>query len=99
MTDVRQLAEQHILEYESHLAHMDEFIARANKASIPAEVHGEFTTLKEKREALADEIAALKRKPLKDWRKEDIPLAGLGPMVMWGIVAQQLEKLVERLGV
>ena len=98
MTNLRQLVEQHILEYESHLTHIDELIVRANKALIPAELHGELTTLKEKRDALAEEVSALKRKPLEDWRKDDTPLAGLGPMVMWGIVAQQLERLVKRLG-
>ena len=99
MTNLSQLTEQHILEYESHLTHIDELIARVNKASIPAEVHGELTVLMEKRGALAEEIAKLKRKPLENWQQEDIPLAGLGPMVIWGIVAQQLEKMVERLGV
>ncbi len=98
MTNLSQLVEQHILEYESHLTHIDELIARASKVSIPAEVHDEFATLKEKRDVLAKEVAALKQKPLKNWRKEDIPLSGLGPMVIWGIVAQQLEKLLDRLG-
>ncbi len=98
MTNLSQLVEQHIRQYESHLTQIDELIARANKASIPAEVQGELAVLKQKREVLAEEVAALKQKPIKDWRKEDIPLAGLGPMVMWGIVAQQLERLVERLG-
>jgi len=99
MANLGQLAEQHIRQYESHLTQIDGLIARVNKAPIPAEVHDEFVALKEKRDVLAEEVAALRRKPIKDWRKEDIPLAGLGPMVMWGIVAQQLERLVERLGV
>jgi len=98
MTNLSQLVEQHIRQYESHLTQIDELIARANKASIPTEVHDEFAALKEKRDALAEEVAALKQKPIEDWRKEDIPLASLGPMVMWGIVAQQLERLVKRLG-
>jgi len=99
MTNLSQLVEQHIRQYESHLIYIDELIARANKASIPAEVHGELTALKQKRDALAEEVVALKRRPIEDWQKEDIPLTGLGPMVMWGIVAQQLERLVERFGV
>jgi hypothetical protein len=99
MTNYRHLVDQHIRHHESHLAHIDELIARTNNAPIPAEVHGELAELKAKRDAFAGEIKALKRKPLVSWQKEEIPLAGLGPMVIWGIVAKQLEKLVERLGV
>jgi len=98
MTNFSQLVEQHIWQYESHLTQIDELIARANNASIPAEIHNEYAELKQKRDALAEEIVALKQKPIEAWRQESIPLSGLGPMVMWGIVTQQLERLVEQLG-
>jgi hypothetical protein len=39
--------------------------------------------------------ARLKQKAPKDWQDEEIPHAG--PMAVWDIVAQDLEKLVEKL--
>ncbi|HTT08030.1 MAG TPA: hypothetical protein VMH34_04495 [Gammaproteobacteria bacterium] len=96
MPQIDQVVEQRILEYESRLKHIDELLRRAHGASPPPEVHGELAELKGKRETLANEVEALKRKPPEDWRKKEI--TSTGPLAVWDIVAQQLEKLVERLG-
>ncbi len=96
MTGIDDVVERRILEYESRLKHIDELIGRAHKAPIPPEAHGELAELKGKRETLANEIDAWKRKAPEERRKEE--MASAGPLVVWDIVAQQLENLIERFG-
>ena len=99
MTEYRKLAEQHIVEYQSRLKHIDELMERARKGAGEApeepEVSRQLADLMEEREKLATGLERLRLKSLEDWREEDIEKAG--PMGIWDAVAQQLEKLVERL--
>ena len=98
MTDVEQLAEQHIREHASRLKHIDELLARAHeKAGIETpEISSELKKLKMQREELAGHLERMRIRPQNDWQEKEIELAG--PMGLWDAVAQQLEKLVERLG-
>lgn len=97
MTNIERLVEQHVREYESRLKHVDELMERARKASdkeTPA-VSEELSTLKEERDKFASHLEELRLKSLQDWREEEIEKAG--PMGIWDALAQQLEKLVERI--
>ncbi|MGD8910285.1 MAG: hypothetical protein PVI92_13160 [Chromatiales bacterium] len=98
MTKYAHLAEQHIVEFESRLKHIDELLARANE-DVTDEGHelaGELKELTSKREELAGHLEKIRRKSLEDWQEKEIEQAG--PMGIWDAVAQQLERLIERLG-
>lgn len=95
----RLLAEQRIREYDLRLRHVDELVEHAEKklAQTPeeAETSEQLEKLKENRDKLACWLDEAKCKPPEDWRKEEIRKAG--PMGIWDAIAQQIEKLVERL--
>jgi ferredoxin-NADP reductase len=77
---------------------MDELLARANE-DVTGEEHELAAELKEltsKRDELAGHLDRMRLKSLEDWQEKEIEKAG--PMGIWDAVAQQLEKLVERLG-
>jgi hypothetical protein len=98
MTKFAHLAEQHMIEFESRLKHIDELLERANE-DVTGETHelaSELKNLTSKREELASHVEKMRLKSLDDWEEEEIEKAG--PMGVWDAVAQQLEKLVERLG-
>lgn len=97
MTDIEQLAEQHIREHESRLKHIDELLVRAREGAGPGqpEIRPELEKLAAQREELAGHLERMRLRHRNDWRKREIELAG--PMGIWDAVAQQLEKLVERL--
>jgi Skp family chaperone for outer membrane proteins len=98
MTNYSHLAEQHIIEFESRLKHLDELLARANK-DIAGEEHELAEELKEltaKREELAGHLDTMRLKSREEWQEKEIVQAG--PMGIWDAVAQQLEMLIERLG-
>lgn len=97
MTNIEQLGEQHIREHESRLKHIDELMARAHAAAGPeqAEIGAELEKLAAEREELAGHLEKMRLRHFEDWQEKEIELAG--PMGIWDAVAQQLEKLVERL--
>ncbi len=73
MTDIIHLVEQHIIEHESRLQHMDELLERVGqKAGIAAEgkeISAELEGLKQERDRLAGRIGELKEKSVEDWQK------------------------------
>lgn len=89
MTTEDLLVEQHIREYESRLKHVDELLAKASKAAPDSE---EVAQLSRERGRLADTLAQMKEKSLEEWAREG------GPMVIWDLVADRLERFIERLG-
>ena len=92
MSNIDQLAEQHIKQYESQLKHIDEIMARANKeVKEDIDITAELKELAEHRGELADYIEELKDKAPFEWMEEG------GPMVLWDIVAERIEQLVERI--
>jgi Skp family chaperone for outer membrane proteins len=98
MTKYAHLAEQHIIEFESRLKHIDELLARANE-DVTGEEHELAEELKEltsKRDELASHLEKMRLKSLEEWQEKEIEKAG--PMGIWDAVAQQIEKLIERLG-
>ena len=96
MTSIDNLVEQHIAEYESRLVHMDELVQRVSKtAGVGQELDSELQALIKERDRLTSHVEQMKLRSLEDWDKEELALAG--PMGVWDALAQQLEKLVERL--
>ncbi len=95
MPDINQLAESHIKEHEARLKHIDELMEQADKAKHAAEdsseVSAELEDLKGERVTLANHLDELREQSAEEWAEKG------GPMVMWDIVADRLEKLVERI--
>jgi len=91
MTAKEQLVESHVREYESRLKHIDELVARASKADLQKVEHqSELSDLKQERDKLAGHLDEIKALSAEEWAKEG------GPMVIWDIVAERLEKLTGR---
>ena len=95
MTNKDQLVDQHIREYEARLKHIDELMNQARKSiaatAAPDEVHEEFLSLQTDREQLDSHLEDMQKKSAEQWAAKG------GPMVLWDIVAERLEHLVERL--
>ncbi|MEJ2180163.1 MAG: hypothetical protein P8Y28_06910 [Gammaproteobacteria bacterium] len=90
MTKFDKLAEQHIAEHEARLKHIDELMQEAERAG-DEESKTELTELKEKQTEMGDYIEELKEKSPEQLMET------AGPMVMWELVAQRLEKLIEKI--
>lgn len=88
MNDIN-IRSDHISRYQARLKHLDELLERARQKKA-AEHEKELQELAAKREELAGQVSEM-----KDWKEEEIEKAG--PMAVWDSVAQQLEKLVERI--
>jgi len=95
----RLLAEQRIREYDMRLHHVDELLEHAEKklslTPEEAEINVQLERLKEERDRLASWLYETKQKPLENWQRDEIRAAE--PMGVWDAVAQQIEKLVERI--
>jgi hypothetical protein len=95
----RLLAKQQIREYDLRLQHVDEVLEHAEKelarSAKEAETRALLDKLKGERDRLAGWLEQTKRQPLEDWREYEIRKAG--PMAIWDAIAQQVEKLVERI--
>ena len=94
MTSIEHLVEQHVAEFESRLKHMDELTQRVED-KVDQEIDSELKELIAERDRLASHVEQMKLRSLDDWDKEELSQAG--PMGVWDALAQQLEKLVERL--
>lgn len=95
---LNQLVQQHILEHESRLKHVDELLERARNDVAQAGGSGtdeELAGLKLERDKLSSRVEAFKLKPPEQWSTEEFEKTG--PMVIWDALAQQLEKLIERI--
>lgn len=99
MPSINQLAEQHIERYQSHLKHIDELLQRSQRGvtSHPeaADIEAQLAKLKTERDRFAEHIDTLKQGSTAEMQKQMIDEAG--PMGVWDALAQQLEKLVERI--
>jgi len=99
MTHRDHLIEQHILQHESHLKHIDEMLRRAHEhveaGQAPSGAEEELAELKDEREKLAGHLTEMKRQEADQWDPQLLKRSG--PMGIWDAVAKRLEKLVERL--
>lgn len=94
MMNMETLVEQHVAAYESRLKHIDELSQRASGA-VESELDPELQALIKERDRLENHVEQMKLRSLEDWDKEELSQAG--PMGVWDALAQQLEKLVEKL--
>ena len=94
-----QRVEQNIDFYKSHLKHIDELLERSSKRVTQSPEHAEFRAqiakLKNERNQFAQHIDTLKQGSTAEMQEKMIE--GAGPMGVWDALAQQLEKLVERI--
>ncbi len=100
MSDIsRLLAEQRVREYDLRLRHVDELLDYADKelarAPKDAETSALLKRVKDDRDKLAVWLEGTKCKPAENWRQDEIRKAG--PMGIWDAIAQQVERLVERI--
>ena len=97
MTDTNHLMQQNIMEYESRLKHLDKLLERAHqgvgKGPEHSEIRSSLERLKQERDRFSAWIEERRLKSLENWREEEIEMAG--PMGIWDVMGQQLEKLVE----
>jgi hypothetical protein len=94
MPDINQLADRHIREHEARLKHIDELMEQVEvtgQSTHSAEVSAVLSDLKRERGLLANQLDELRQQSAEEWAEKG------GPMVMWDIVAERLEKLVERI--
>lgn len=94
MTSTEHLVERHILEYEARLKHIDELMASADAALSGAqasdELHRELDSIKQERERLHAHVEELQKESEIAWSEKG------GPMVIWDVVAERLENLLEK---
>lgn len=88
MTTLDELVDRHVTEYNARLKHFDEM---SDKAASLEEHHDikELAELKAHRAQFADFLHELKNSPSQK-------LLDSGPMAIWDVVADRLEKLVEK---
>ena len=92
MTTPEQLAEKSIMEHEARLKHLDELMEKAEAVKTEDDaIAEELSALKQEREKMGDYVAELKQKSPQEFMKT------AGPMVMWEIVAEKLEHMIEKL--
>jgi len=98
MSSKEHLIEQHILEYESRMRHIDELYERAHKAAAAkgtqGEAHDDLREFAAQRSLLRESTDKIRAMPLDRWREDTVRAAG--PMAVWDILAQKLEDFVER---
>ena len=91
MTNTEQLVDRHIREYEARLKHVDELMTAAEKSAQANTARlAELQVIKQERDKLGEELHAPGQQAAIDWSEK------AGPMVMWDVVAERLEHLVER---
>lgn len=100
MTNVYELMDQNILEYESRQKHAQELLASARQLVGHGPEHDDarmqIERLAQEHDRLGRQLDQFKeRRQLKDLQDKNINDAG--PMAVWDILAGDLESLVEKL--
>jgi len=98
MTKMDQLIQEHIREHEMRLKHVDSLLARAQQGIAKAgggDAAEQLARAKAERDKLAGRVEEYKVKPPDQWSEAEFEKTG--PMVIWDTIAQQLERLVERM--
>jgi hypothetical protein len=97
MTELNRLVQEHILAHEARLKHVDELLGRAQQkaAGAAGDASAQLASLKQERDRLSRQVEEFKVRPPEQWSEEEFEKTG--PMVIWDTIAQQLEKLVERI--
>lgn len=96
MTTEEHLINQHILEYESRLKHIDELLKQAQRkaADTRSDIEeADLEKIREQRKELENYLDSVKTMSADHWEKDTINMSG--PMAVWDAVAQKLEKIIE----
>ncbi len=92
MTTEERLAEIHVKEYESRMKQLDELLSRAEaRTSLGAAQREELAELRRQRDRLAAVLEHIRRSSIEEWARKG------GPMILWDLVAERAEKLLERI--
>ena len=94
MTTSELLAERHIQENQARLKHIDELMTRVQNESggaVTPEAQEELAELRQERDKFADYVQQLQQKTPEHLLQME------GPMVMWELIAERLERLVQRI--
>ena len=95
---MNQLIQQHILEHEMRLKHVDTLLERAQSGIAKAgggDAAEQLASAKAERDKLAGHVEEYKQRPTGQWSEAEFE--NKGPMIIWDTLAQQLERLVERM--
>jgi hypothetical protein len=99
MTNLNRMAEQQMLEYESRQKRVDELLGRVREKTPSgpdrAGIRARLEELEKEQDRLCVRLDEFRLKDLSNWREEEIQRSGL--MGLWDALAQQAEKLAERL--
>lgn len=90
MSKTEKLIEQHIKEHESRLKHIDELIQLAEQTGDKQSIE-KLDELRREQGKMGDYIEQFREKSPEQF------MESAGPMVMWELVAQRLEKLIEKI--
>jgi hypothetical protein len=98
--NIRSLVDQQIEQYFSRLNHIDELFQKADQAlgQTPqaGAVKEHLEKLRQERDNLASRLEAARAQPTVGHVGQEAEV--MGPMAIWDIVAEDLEKLIERIG-
>ena len=99
MSNLDHLVEQQVKEYESRLKHIDEMLDHAhiqlNTKNIVENEQAEFERIQRARHQLSEDLQRMKLISKQNWQTDTIENAG--PLGIWDIIAQRLEKFIERI--
>ena len=99
MSDLDHLVEQQVKEYESRLKHIDEMLdhahAQLDTKDVIEKEHKELDEIRRARHELNEDLQRMRVISKQHWETDTIENAG--PMAIWDIVAQRLEKFIERI--
>jgi len=99
MATESELFAQHMHDLESRMQQIDKLMERArhglSKGNAPEGAHAELEEASHTHKKLVTLYEELKLESTEDWRREEIIKSG--PMGIWDALAQQLEKLVEKM--
>ena len=87
-----KLAELSVKEHEARLKHIDELMEKAQAAKLQDQkTKDELAAISKEREKMGDYIDNLKQKSPQQF------MEAAGPMVMWEIIAEKLEHIIEKI--
>lgn len=99
MTERDHLVEQHILEYQARLKHVDEVIEKSidhlSSGTSSAKTSQLLESLKNDRKVLDDKLNELQNQ--ENIESLESMVAKFSPLDIWNSVAEKLENLAERL--
>ena len=99
MSNLDHLVEQQVKEYESRLKHIDEMLDHAHiqlsTKNVVENEHTEFERIQRARHQLSEDLQRMKLISKQHWQTDTIENAG--PLGVWDIVAQRLEKFIARI--